>query len=383
MKKYLRRAFIWEMNLLARFVYRRSRPYVIGITGSSGKTTTKYMIGELLRSVRPKVRISPNNMNHELGFPLSVLGYTRVPDNFLFTAISAPFQVLLKAPSTDFLVLEYASNKPGDLERLTKIIPPDVAVIVSIGVAHLNNFENPTQIASEKWEFAKAAKDRVFCTTDVLKMTKEFSQPKAEVIATGNISTVKTENTKKLSNKTILDMFLFGKKYKVEFSFFGFHNISNLELAVLATSLTTGEPKKIVSSIKDLKPLSGRGKRFIGRRGILILDESYNANPLSMLAALRVLEDIKYVRKVAILGEMKEIGSISEKSHKEIAKYAKQIADLTIGVGGEFRETGLDKWYPNVEELEKEIEDLLTADDTVLVKGSHSMNMKKIVNKLR
>ena len=120
---------------------------------------------------------------------------------------------------------------------------------------------------------------------------------------------------------------------------------------------------------------------MIGKKNVLLIDESYNANPLSMAAALDNLNQAGDGHKVAIIGEMKEIGPISQKAHLEVAKKAKDAADLVVGVGDGFKDLGLDKWYQNVEELTGEIDSLIREGDIVLVKGSHAVHLEKIIER--
>jgi len=373
-----------ELGYLAKYVYQKFRPYVVGVTGSSGKTTTKYFIGELLKSVEDDVLVAPGNMNTETGLPLAVIGFKKGPKGILEwakTIIFAPFKAFFTFKYPKYLVLEYAADKPGDIEYLTKIIPPDIAVITNIGVAHLEAFGSLAKIICEKWYLALRAKQKVIISREALNMAKNLEKPQAEILSPGE-GTVRTANAKNYLNKTEFDLYILGKKYHSKFQYLGKHNLENLELAVLAVFEIVGERDKIVERIPYLLPQEGRGKRIIGRRDILIIDESYNANPLSMLAALDVFSKIKYGRKVAILGEMKEIGKISEKSHQEIAKVASKIADFTIGVGEGFKTAELDKWYPNVGELEGQIESLLQPNDVVLIKGSRANHLEKIVSKI-
>jgi UDP-N-acetylmuramoyl-tripeptide--D-alanyl-D-alanine ligase len=373
-----------ELGYLAKYIYHKFRPYVVGITGSSGKTTTKYFIGELLKSVKEDVLVAPGNMNTETGLPLAVIGFKKGPEgilNWVKAVVFAPLKAFFTFKYPKYLVLEYAADKPGDIQYLTKIIPPDIAVITNIGVAHLEAFGNLEKIICEKWYLALRSKQKVIVPREVLNMAKNLEKPQAEILIPEE-GTVTAANVKSYLNKTEFDLYVFHKKYHLEFQYLGKHNLDDLELAVLAVFEMIGEKDKIVERIPYLLPQEGRGKRIVGRRDILIIDESYNANPLSMLAALEVFSKIKYGRKVAILGEMKEIGRISEKSHQEIAKAASKIADFTIGVGEGFKATNLDKWYPNVGELEGQIEGLLQPNDAVLIKGSRANHLEKIVSKI-
>lgn len=387
MKNLIKKLLQLELSALSKCVYRRFRPYVIAVTGSSGKTTTKYMVASLLEDLGKDVDFSHGNLNTEIGLPMAILGYKKSPENFLdflFVFLFSPWKAFFTKSYAKYLVLEYAADKPGDMRTLIEIVKPDISIITNIGVAHIGAFKTVEKIAQEKWILAQNTNEFVVCDDDVLKRTRDFNQPKAEVVKVDNIETVSAKNIKAQTNKTIFDLYLNGKKYETEFKFLGDQNIKDLELAVIAVHLATGHTKEIILHIKNLEPQQGRGRRIVGKKDILILDESYNANPLSMLAALKVLEKTKYGRKVAILGQMAEIEPIGEKSHKEIADYSMRVADLTIGLGDGFKPTKLDKWYPNVEELEKDIDKILNVGDTVLIKGSFYANrLDKLVEKLK
>ena len=374
------------LGFFARMLYLKFRPFVIGITGSSGKTTVKYMISELMDLPESEMRVAPENMNTETGLPLAVLGFKKSPKNildWLGFLIVVPFKGIFTFSFSKYLILEYAADKPNDISYLVDLAPPDIAVITNVGVAHLEVFKTVEKIAKEKWKLAQNAKTKVICSKEVKERAKIFGVPRAEVSVVGEAKTVKIENIKNLANKTEFDLILNGRKYKnLSYNFLGMHNLQNLELAVWVVVAVLGESEKALANISKLRPQQGRGRRFAARKGVLVIDESYNANPISMLSALKNLSQITLGRKVAILGEMKELGKITANSHREIAVFAKKIANLTVGVGSDFSNLGLDKWYPNVEELIKDVKNVLQDNDVVLVKGSHAVHLEKIVEKL-
>ena len=375
-----------ELSCLARWIVGRFRPFVIGVTGSSGKTTTKYFIGELIKSVDPSVRTSSGNMNTQLGLSMAILGFSKSPDNnwkWLLIALYSPFKALMTFQYEKYLVLEYGMDTPGDMQKLIDICRPDIAVVTNITSAHIEIFKSQENIINEKWLLARAAKEAV--VTDKITLDKVKNQEKlnSTLYILPSIKYAKAENVKSLSNKVELDFYLNNKKKEVEFHFFGEHNIRNLEMSAFAAYLTEADSEKITRSIGELQPLPGRGRRiYLKRSEILLLDESYNANPHSMRAALQTLNEIKYGRKVAILGEMGEIGPIAGESHREIAELAKKIADFTIGVGKQFEDLGLDIWYEDVSKLNGELGKILRKGDLVLIKGSLSNQLSKAVNYL-
>lgn len=384
MKTMLKNLLISYINYWALSTYNRFKPYVIGVTGSSGKTTTKYFISQLLQASGKKTFVSKANLNTRYGLPLAVLLYDEAPSGILawmIVVLSLPIKSIFVKNYPDYLVLEYAADLPGDIKKLTELIPPDIAVITSIGVAHIEIFKSEANIIAEKSLLAKAAKEYVIMPESVHAKIKSDGLS-ARIVIAEKVPFLSFENIKYKTKTVDLDVILDGKKHKLSFSFAGEHNISNLRLSILA-SYFSGANSKLINGVEKLAPLAGRGERFVGRKEIMIIDESYNANPESMLAALKNLDNIKYGRKVAILGEMKEIAPISERSHKEVSRIAKLIADLVIGVGEGFKGCELDKWYPNVRELKGDMEGVLQKGDVVLFKGSRSNLLEEAIELLK
>ena len=384
MKTFFKNLLISYLNYWALSTYNRFKPYVIGVTGSSGKTTTKYIISQLLQESGKKTFVSKANLNTRYGLPLAVLLYDEAPSGILawtIVVLLLPIKSILFKSYPDYLVLEYAADLPGDIKKLTMLIPPDIAVITSVGVAHIEIFKSEASIIAEKLQLAKAAREYAIMPEGVYAKIKPDGVS-ARIVIAEKVPFLNFENIKYKVNAVDLDIVLDGKKHKLSFAFAGEHNLSNLRLSILA-SYFSGASSKLIDGVEKLVPLVGRGERFVGRREIMVIDESDNANPESMLAALKNLDNIKYGRKVAVLGEMKEIGPISERSHKEVSRIAKLIADLVIGVGEGFKDCELDKWYPNVRELKGDIESVLQKSDVVLFKGSRSNSLEEAIELLK
>lgn len=375
-----------ELASLARWLVGRFRPFIIGVTGSSGKTTTKYFIGELMKPSSDSVLVAPGNLNTSIGIPLAILGFKQAPENWpgwLWVVLAAPLKAIFTFRFEKFLILEYAADHPGDIDELASIAQPDIVVLTNIGPAHIEFFGSEEKIAKEKWKLAKVAREAVIVLRQSAQKIKNLGLEKvaANLYILPSMKYAKAENIITETNKTVFDFYIANKKYSLEFKFFGQHNIENLELAAFCAHLVLAEDKKIAAAIKNLMPLAGRGKRFIGRKDILVIDEHYNANPASMKAALDNLKNINYGRKVSILGQMAEIGPISEHSHREIAEYAKKVSDYTVGVGKPFSGVGLDRWYEDVSKLISEADSFLKSGDVVLVKGSRWANrFDKFIN---
>jgi len=376
-----------ELTILSKWILRRFRPFIIGITGSSGKTTTKYFIGELVKASTDSVLISPGNLNTKVGIPLTILGYKNSPKTkleWLPIILFAPIKAFFTFRFEKFLILEYGVDRPGDMHELIKIATPDIALISSIGEAHIEIFKSKKNIIKEKWDLALSAKDAVIANRQTLEQVKdiELEKVKANLFILPGMKLAKAENVQTHTNKTEFDLYIANKKYETSFNFFGSHNIDNLELAAFCAHLATGDDKKIVGKISKLSPLAGRGRRYFSKKNILVIDESYNANPASMKAALDNLKKINYGRRVTVLGGMAEIGPISHEAHAEIVKYAKDVSDYTIGVGQSFSGFTLDRWYKDVSELVQEADSIFEEGDVVLVKGSRLNKLEKLINYL-
>lgn len=384
MKDFFRYFLESELKFFAAKLIKKFKPFVIGVTGSSGKTTVKYMIGEMMRASGKKVRAGASNLNTETGLPLAILGYEQAPETisqWLAVCLGVPWKYLFTSQLPEFLVLEYAADKPGDIKYLTSIVRPQIAVITNIGVAHIEIFKTVDKIAREKWNLASAAEEKIICfKKDYAKVSDHAARAELILVEEGPI---KMTAVKYLPNQTTMNIGLYGDIISTQTSFLGEHNIANLQISLIASYLAGGDFKKIVRAVETIKPQAGRGMRIIGRNEVVIIDESYNANPLSMMAALSNLANVKYSRKVAVLGEMMEIGPVSQKSHHEVAKYAREVTDFIVGVGDKFKEEKLDLWYPNVTELNKMAEDIIKKGDIVLVKGSHSNRLDKFVEILK
>ncbi len=384
MKERVRGIIVLYLNFWAKSILKRFRPYVIGITGSSGKTTTKYFVSKLLDASGKSSYVSTSNLNTKYGLPLAVLLIDNAPSNvwgWLFILLILPFRSIMLKKYPDFLVLEYAADQPGDIKMLTELVAPDIAVITSIGVAHIEIFKSEQNIIAEKSYLLEKTKEYAIVSESVYDKINPHNIS-ARIVISQKVPFLKFDKIVHKTKGTELEISLGGKSYKKMFLFAGEHNLNNLRLAILACYFA-GAGVKMLNGIEDLKPLPGRGERFLSKDEIMVIDETYNANPESMLAALNNLASIKYGRKVAILGEMKEIGPISSAAHLEIAKIAKRISDVTIGVGDGFKNCELDKWYPSVRELKENFGDIIKSGDVVLVKGSRSNKLEEVIEILK
>ncbi|MBF8437641.1 UDP-N-acetylmuramoyl-tripeptide--D-alanyl-D-alanine ligase [Halanaerobiaceae bacterium Z-7014] len=365
---------------LASFVRKKIENLkVIGITGSAGKTTTKDIIASILGEEK-RVLKSKGNYNNEYGLPLSLLELDG---------------------NEDIAILEMAMRNRGDISRLAEIASPDVGVITNIGPAHLENLKTIENIASAKAELLAGLnsdgiavlnyddeyiREMVNSYGDLEKITVslknkdvDYYADQIEYIKNGEESRFRVHEG---DNNYILEMDRAGE-----------HNIYNA-LAAIAVARAMGISwDSIKNGIKDIEVTELRQEiRKID--GIRIINDSYNANPLSMKAGIDSLLNIEGKRKIAVLGAMLELGRIENAAHKEIGKYLyKNGIDVLIGVGsmGEIIaegavEAGMAEQniyvYDNNEDAASFINKIMRSGDAILVKGSRALEMEEIVDLL-
>lgn len=325
------------------------QPVIIAITGSIAKTSTKVAIGAVLRRAFPnQVRVGYGNLNSFLGVPLAILDFKV---DFYQRKIGA-FQWLwilklaiwrgLFSKLPKYLVLEYGADYPGDIEQLANMLPLDGAIVTLIGAAHLGNYPSLDAIAEEKAKILDAVKPGSWALVnknDPYIHNLTLKDCPSEMVTTA------TEDIAINFARAV------GQKL----------HISD-ELIKEALSIMPRPEGRL--QLKDLETVK-------------LLDDFYNANPLSMPVALKLLSKLPG-RKVAILGDMLELGADELKYHQEIGQLAKQSADLVIGVGELAKEYGGVKHYPNSTVAAREILGLLGQGDSILVKGSHGVHMEVI-----
>ncbi len=331
---------------------------IIGVTGSVGKSTTKEAIYSVLsksKSFKGKVIESTGNLNTEIGLPLAILGYQRCPTKFEWPF--AIIELFLKSYFSNhlkgikILVLEYAADKPGDIKHLCSITRPNIVIITKIGAAHTEFFGDIKRVMEEKSFLAQSASEN-----GLVLLNKNDDYP-----------------------KHILD------NIKAQIEYFNDQGIdSKNEIAKKIGKYFKLSDAEIEQGLKNIKKLPGRLNILKGQKQSIIIDDTYNANPESMKQALEFLKKYdKKGRKVAVLGDMLELGDLENESHQEIAKLAQEKADETILVGLKFQKFESGAWFEDSVQAGDYILKNLKKNDIILVKGSNAMRMDRIVERLK
>jgi UDP-N-acetylmuramoyl-tripeptide--D-alanyl-D-alanine ligase len=367
------------LQRMAREVRRQSGARVIAITGSAGKTTTKEVTAEFLK-LRYETFRNKGNLNNHIGLPLSLLELRDRPD---------------------MAVVELGMSAPGEIRTLVAIAEPDVRVWTNVGAAHLESFPSVDAIADAKaevLEFATPQSCLVMNAADprVVARTRTFPG-RTWTFAIDLPADVRATNVRELGIDGVeAQVDTPAGSATLRSPLLGKANLANV-LAGMAVALDAGVPlTDLVARTRTLMPASHRGQVVRTDAGVTVLDDAYNANPLAVRRALEVLAaDTHATRRIAVLGEMLELGPESEHLHEECGRAAVSArVDRLVTVGGApARALGLAAIAAGLApEAVTHVVDstaaaevvagLVQAGDLVLVKGSRGIRLERVVERL-
>jgi UDP-N-acetylmuramoyl-tripeptide--D-alanyl-D-alanine ligase len=334
---------------------------IVGLTGSSGKTTTKDYLGQLLSRLGPTIAPA-GSLNNELGFPYTVLKAT---------------------PETRFLVLEMGARGPGHIAYLTRIAPPRIGLVLNVGAAHLGEFGSVAGTARAKGELVEAlpAGGTAVLNADDPLVAAMAARTAARVVRFGESPDADVRATDvTVDGRGRASYALAGRRVRLGVT--GRHQVANT-LAAAAVALELGLPLDDVAvALGEVSIASGRRMDVFDRPddGVTVIDDSYNANPSSTAAALRALAAMGAGRRtVAVLGYMAELGEHERSGHEEVGRLAAELGvDRLIAIGeaapvldGAAAVPGWTGTAVHAADQQAAIKLLdLEPDDVVLVKGS-------------
>ena len=342
----------------------------IGITGSVGKTSTKEFISAVLAQ-KYRVHKTAGNFNNELGVPLTLFGLEE---------------------DHEIAVIEMGISDFGEMTRLSKIVKPDVSVITNIGYCHLEKLGDRDGVLKAKTEMFTYLRDGgniVLChDDDKLSAVTEYKGIRPIFYGTGAADAYYADNIEEHRLGGVSCTLHHGETaIDVTIPAVGRHNVLNALCAMAVGQLYGVSDEQITAGIASFQNVGSRN-RIIKTRGMTVIDDCYNANPTSTKAGLDTLAGFGG-RRVAVLGDMKELGRDELALHREVGAYAKEKGiELLVAIGGLSKATaeGFGEgavYYPSVEECAAKILDILKEGDTALVKASHSMHLERIVDVLK
>jgi UDP-N-acetylmuramoyl-tripeptide--D-alanyl-D-alanine ligase len=359
---------------LASYWRQKFTGKLIGITGSNGKTSVKEMCGKILVDYAntSAVLSTKGNLNNDIGLPMMLLELRE---------------------QHRYAVIEMGANHVGEIDYLTSIAQPDVALVNNVGPAHLEGFGSLDNIAKTKAEIYNGLSDDGVA---IINLDDAFSSFWLDYCSEKNTIGFSMVNDK----ADIYAELISGSRYQITagdetaeltLKVPGKHNVMNALAAIAATRALEIPLQSIVSSLSEFENIKGRLTVLTAESGCRVIDDTYNANPLSVSAAIDVLADMQgdvTEKTVLVLGDMAELGESAEQLHVEVGEKAKDAGIAALYATGvlsahaviAFGENGYH--FQTKEKLIDVLKEDLTGSEVVLVKGSRSAAMEKVVEEI-
>lgn len=403
MKGILKKILEYKLRVLAKKILRKYHPDIIGITGSVGKTSTKEAMYSVLKDFFD-VRKSEKNYNNEIGVPLAIIGQESGKKSvmgWMKVFWHAKKFIWFRMPYPKILILEMAADKAGDIEYLVSFIKCKIGVLTAFGHAHLEQFKTQQSVIKEKRKLIESLDRGGFAllNADDENIMAQKKYTKARILAYGfspnadlRASEVKIivdpkngfgSVFKLLNNKSVIPVFLkdcVGEQF-----------VLSALAAVCVAEIYGLTLIQAANALKNFHPPSGRMRFLKGIKNSKIIDDTYNSSPESVLAALKALSFLTAERKIAVLGDMLELGAQGAQLHFDIGKSLQDFGvDILMACGERARdiargarESGMlpDRIFEfsNAQDSGKFLQNRLLSGDLVLVKGSQGMRMEKTV----
>lgn len=408
MKTFIRNVVTRILEAEARLVLRKYHPKIIAVTGSVGKTSTKdaifAVVGETLIA-----RKSMKSFNSEIGLPLTILNCENGWSNpFLWIKNIIKGFVLIVTPThyPKWLVLEVGAGAPGDISRATKLITPDIAVVTRFGEVpvHVEFFKSPNELFEEKANLVKALRPTgvLILNGDDERVLAMREKTKARSITYGlgtgmmfRATNIQTAYEKGVPVGTTFKLEYDGNVFPVDM-----HGVLGVQPVFSGlAAIATGAYLKlnivdIIGRLSTHTSPPGRMRIISGLKGSVIIDDTYNASPIAAEAAVSALKSIKTRgKRIAVLGDMLELGKFTILEHKKLGTQAGKFVDLLIAVGPRAKyivEGALDADMSEKNILEfddshlagKYLESIIGEGDIVLIKGSQGVRMERAVEEI-
>ena len=404
LQQYLQKA----LRQIAIMTLKKYQPGIIAVTGSVGKTSTKEAIFAVLKNYR-SCRANSGNFNNEIGMPLTILGdWEKISGKYFWAKVFSVslLRLVFRLKYPELLILEYAADKPGDIKYLLDIAKPQIGIVTTIGdiPVHVEYYSGPEAVAREKSKIVESLPATGFAILNnddqaVLNM-KDRTRAHIMTYGFGESSTLQISNfeTRMEGNRPT------GIAFKLSYggSFvpvileecFGKAQAYAAAAAACVGIAFGLNLVKITEALLAYKAPPGRGKLIDGIKDTFIIDDSYNASPLSMEAAIHNADSLKAKRKIAVLGDMLEIGKYTTEAHEFIGGLIPKVFDIlfTVGLRAKFiaegaKESGMAQKniysFDTADEASKEVQKIMKKGDLILVKASHSIGLEKIIEEIK
>lgn len=344
---------------------------VIGVTGSVGKTTTREMIAAALNAGF-QVYKTPGNSNSQVGVPITMWDI---------------------APEDEIAVIELGMSEPGELTRIAKIARPTMAVITNIGIAHIEQLGSQENILREKLTIQDGLEPGGLLLLngddDLLRTVRAREGFRTIYYGTGEHCQYRAENVTMENGRAVFTAVHGSRRVPVRLQVPGLHNVQNA-IAALAVAEESGLPME--QAVRTLEKFHGfkHRQQIFEKNGVIVVDDTYNASPVSMKAGLDILASVGAgKRRIAVLADMKELGEDTRQFHYEVGAYMKEhpvellftlgeLAEEIARGAGENGGAGRIERFLEKKELGRRLKEILRPGDCVLFKGSNSMGLSEL-----
>ena len=408
MKAVVKSAVVHVLTWEAKLLLRRVKPKVVAITGSVGKTSTKDAIYSAIKD-HVRARKSEKSFNSEIGVPLSILGLANAWNNpFLWikNMVDGLLVALLPGQYPDVLVLEVGVDRPGDMAALTQWLKPDVVVLTRLPdvPVHVEYFDTPEAVTAEKLRLVEALKPEGVL---VYNHDDEQVRTAAEAIRQQAIGYSRYSESHYHATEDVVS-YEDGRPTGLSFALSHVNEKEDILIAdsvgvphvyayaaAAAVAGQLGVPlAAAASSLKSHVPTAGRMRLLPGLKDTIIIDDTYNSSPTAAERAVQTLKEMRAAgRKIAVVGDMLELGQFSVREHEKLGEQVAHSADILVTIGVRARkvaESALDFGlseeavfqYDEVKRASNEVQGLIQAGDIILVKASQGIRAEKLVEEI-
>ncbi len=390
------------LGIMSRTILWRYKTCVVAITGSVGKTTSKDVIVHILEKHK-KIYYTKNNYNNEIGVPLTVLGIDEHIDSVfvMFQVIFVWIKKIIYCQYPEVIIVEFGIDRVGDMDYLTKIAPPDIAILTAISYAHSEFFKDIDEIKAEKQKIITNLKrDGIAVINyDDENVRSVMGKAKAKIITYGtnkeaDFIASDTEICFYRCHETGISFKLNYKEKIIPVrldNIIAKHFIYAILSGIVVADILDINVIDVIKDIHNFQSSKGRMRLLKSNENILIIDDTYNASPKSMRSAIKTLKEIPGKKKVVVLGDMRELGSISNEEHIKIANQLNGI-NVVFLVGDEMellydklkKDDLIVRHYKLSTDAIDSVANYINNNniDVVLIKGSRGIHMEYIVKEL-
>ncbi|SET85460.1 UDP-N-acetylmuramoyl-tripeptide--D-alanyl-D-alanine ligase [Salinibacillus kushneri] len=357
------------MQKLATAYREKVKPKVIGITGSNGKTTTKDFVATVLNQ-KFKTWKTKGNFNNHIGLPLTILQMT---------------------PDTEVLILEMGMNHFGEIETLTKIAHPDIAMITNIGESHIEYLGSRAGIAQAKSEIVEGLKEDglLLVDGDEPLLDSVAQQYKSYRIGTNPDNDYVIKNIQITNDDTTFEV----EQKRFSIPVLGEHQAKNATFCIVTAKRLGLNVEQIESGLQQVELTGMRFEKIKTKEGTFLINDAYNASATSMKASINVIKEMDAERKILVLGDILELGEHSQAIHRSVADVIQPPIDTLYTYGEESKaiiealnekEEGRIKTlsFSSKEVLVKHLRSELNPNTIILFKGSRGMRLEEVINQL-